>query len=87
MKNLNRYIWGLSQESEGEFLIYPDILKEFKAVEAELKTAIEEKTGVDKNLLKYRDQLNKLLANTPPFMVEEYNLVARQGSTTGGHLQ
>jgi len=55
MKNLNRYIWGLSQESEGEFLIYPEILKEFKSVEAELKTAIEEKSGVDKKLLRYRD--------------------------------
>lgn len=87
MKNVNRYIWGLSQETEGEFLIYPDILKEFKALEAELKEAIEEKTGVDKKLLKYRNQLNKLLANTPPFLIEEYDLVARQGSTNGGHLQ
>ncbi len=76
MTNFNQLIWELSGEAEQDpYSVYDRILEEFKETEKQLIEELSEEKTLTKDLLQYRDKLNKLLARSAPFLIGEYNFL------------
>jgi len=86
MKDFNQFIWELCQESEDDSLNFKDIFGEFKKTEDELLKELKSGEPLTRDLLQYRNQLNKLLAKTPPYLIEEYDFMERYSYKEGEDL-
>ena len=75
MSNYNKFIWELTEGSEDQYSIYENILAEFKEVENKLLEELRAGNTLNQDLLQYRNKLNKLLARSAPYLVEEYNFL------------
>lgn len=87
MKDFNQFIWELCQESEDDSIYFKKIFGEFKKTEDELLKELKSGEPLTRDLLQYRNQLNKLLAKTPPFIIEEYNFMDKYGNKKGEDLK
>ncbi len=76
MTNYNQLIWEISDEAaQDPYSVYDKILSEFHKTESELKEQLDSDMPISRDLLDLRKKLNKLLAKTAPFMIEEYNFL------------
>lgn len=76
MKDYNKFIWELSEEAEQDpYTVYEKILAEFREAENELKEQLDSDKTLSQELLQYRNKLNKLLARSSPFLINDYNFL------------
>lgn len=75
MTNYNKLVWELIEGSENQYSIYENILAEFKEVENKLLEELRSGNPINQDLLQYRNKLNKLLARSAPYAIEEYNFL------------
>lgn len=87
MKDYNKFIWELSEEAEQDpYSVYEKMLTEFHKTESELKEQLDSNKPISRDLLDFRNKLNKLLARSAPFLVEEYNFL-KHYHKQGGIIQ
>jgi len=71
--NINKLNWLLEQAEPGDHSVYEQLLKEYNEIEKQLLIDIPNNKH-DLDLVQKHRDLNKVLANWPPFAVDEYNI-------------
>jgi hypothetical protein len=71
---IKRMQWLLQQEQPDDLSVYNMMYDEYKDLEKRLMVELPEHKATHDDIRKHRD-MNKVLANWPPFKVREYDIV------------
>ena len=74
MKKYNKFIFEI-MDSADDNTISELIREEFLKSEKELIEQLKSGQPLDKDLLEYRNKLNKLAARTAPFIIKKYDFL------------
>jgi uncharacterized protein YllA (UPF0747 family) len=74
MKNYNKFIFEIMDNGD-EHTVNELIREEFLRSEKELLEQLRSGKPLEKDLLEYRNKLNKLAAKTAPFIIEKYDFL------------
>ncbi|HAY33773.1 MAG TPA: hypothetical protein PK536_09705 [Ignavibacteria bacterium] len=74
MEKISRFLFELQQEHTEDYEYAGKLLEEFLNVENNLIEKINSGDKIDPDDLKYRNKLNKLVSEIPPYVIGVYDI-------------